>query len=85
MNTLSRHGHYLPLKGVIINHNNIFYIPTLLFWGDKDDITKLGVYFLKSIFRKADDPVVIKDAGYFIQEDRGEEVAQQIVEWMQHK
>jgi len=58
-------------------------IPPLLFWGDKDNITKLGVYFLKSIFRLANDPIVIKDAGHFIQEDKGEEAAQQIVDWMQ--
>ncbi len=57
-------------------------IPTLLFWGDKDNITKLGVYVLKFIFKQANDPIVIKDAGHFIQEDKGEEVAQQIVEWM---
>ena len=57
-------------------------IPALLFWGDKDDITKLGVYALKSIFKRANDPIVIKDAGHFIQEDKGEEVAQKIVNWM---
>jgi haloalkane dehalogenase len=57
-------------------------IPAFLLWGDKDDITKLGVYSLKSIFKKANDPVVIPGAGHFIQEDAGEEVAGKIVEWM---
>jgi haloalkane dehalogenase len=57
-------------------------VPVLLFWGDKDDITKTGLYFLKHIFKKANEPVIIKGAGHFIQEDAGEEVAGKIVEWM---
>jgi haloalkane dehalogenase len=57
-------------------------VPVLLVWGDKDNITKLGVYAMKSIFKHANDPVVIAGAGHFIQEDAGEEVAAKIVDWM---
>ncbi len=57
-------------------------IPVQLFIGDKDDITKLGIHMLKAIFKNATGPVIYKDAGHFIQEDAGEDVAEQIVEWM---
>jgi haloalkane dehalogenase len=57
-------------------------IPVQLFIGDKDDITKLGIQILKGIFKNATDPIIYKDAGHFIQEDAGEEVAEQIVKWM---
>jgi haloalkane dehalogenase len=57
-------------------------IPVQLFIGDKDDITKLGIHMLKAIFKNATDPIIYKDAAHFIQEDAGEEVAAQIVEWM---
>jgi haloalkane dehalogenase len=57
-------------------------IPVQLFIGDKDDITKIGIHMLKAIFKNATEPVIYKDAGHFIQEDAGEEVAAQIVEWM---
>jgi haloalkane dehalogenase len=57
-------------------------IPTLLFWGDKDEITKQGVFSLRSVFKQANEPIVIKDAGHFIQEDKGEEIARQIVSWI---
>jgi haloalkane dehalogenase len=57
-------------------------IPVQLFIGDKDDITKLGIHMLKAIFKNATGPIVYKDAGHFIQEDAGEEVAARIVEWM---
>lgn len=57
-------------------------IPVQLFYGDKDDITKLGILMLKGIFKNAGEPIVYKDAGHFIQEDAGEEVAEQIVKWM---
>ena len=60
-------------------------IPVQLFIGDKDDITKLGIHMLKAIFKNAGEPIVYKDAGHFIQEDAGEEVAAQIVEWMKTK
>ena len=57
-------------------------IPVQLFIGDKDDITKLGIHMLKSIFKNAEEPIVYKNAGHFIQEDAGEEVAEQILKWM---
>jgi pimeloyl-ACP methyl ester carboxylesterase len=36
----------------------------------------------RSIFKNATEPIIYKDAAHFIQEDAGEEVAAQIVEWM---
>ncbi len=57
-------------------------IPVLLFWGDRDFITKNGVNFLQRIFKNAAEPVVIPGAGHFIQEDAGEDVAKRIAEWI---
>lgn len=57
-------------------------LPVFLLWGDKDDITKLGIYFLRSIFKTANEPVIVKGAGHFIQEDAGEEVAALIADWV---
>jgi haloalkane dehalogenase len=57
-------------------------IPVRLFYGDKDAITKLGIIMLKGIFKNANEPIVYKDANHFIQEDAGEDLAAEIVEWM---
>jgi len=75
-------GTYDNLKAIEILRK--LDIPVLLLWGDKDDITKPGVYFLKSIFKTANEPIVIKGAGHFVQEDAGEEVADRIVEWLKN-
>ncbi len=73
-------GAYDNLKAIEILRG--LELPVLLFWGDQDHITKNGVDFLKSIFKKASGPVIIKGAGHFIQEDAGEEVAGRILEWI---
>jgi len=56
-------------------------IPVLLPWADGDPITASAERFLRSIFKNVAPPVTIKDAGHFIQEDAGEEVAELIAKW----
>jgi len=58
-------------------------IPTFLPWGDRDPITAPSQKHLASIFKNATIPEPIQNAGHFIQEDAGEEVAKRILEWMQ--
>jgi len=57
-------------------------LPVLLPWGEKDAITAPAEPFLRSIFKNAAPRLIIPNAGHFIQEDAGEEVAQHIVNWM---
>lgn len=57
-------------------------IPVLLPWADGDAITGSDGGNLREIFRNVAPPLRIAGAGHFIQEDRGEEVAEQIVRWM---
>ena len=57
-------------------------LPVLLAWGAEDAITAPAEPFLRSIFRNVAPPLWIRGAGHFIQEDAGEEVAANIVEWM---
>ena len=57
-------------------------IPTFLLWGDSDPITAPSQQHLASIFKNATSCEPIINAGHFIQEDAGEEVAQRILEWM---
>ena len=57
-------------------------LPVLLPWGEKDAITAPAEKVLRSIFKNIAPPVIIKGAGHFIQEDAGEEVAEEIINWM---
>ena len=57
-------------------------LPVLLAWGGQDPITAAGESFLRSIFRNVAPPFNIHDAGHFIQEDAGEELAVHILEWL---
>jgi haloalkane dehalogenase len=57
-------------------------LPVFLPWADGDPITAPAEKFLRSIFRNCAPPLTIKDAGHFIQEDAGEELAEAILEWM---
>jgi len=59
-------------------------IPALPIAGENDPITSGAVHFLRSIFKNVAPVVTIKNAGHFIQEDAGEEVAKRIVEWMKN-
>ena len=57
-------------------------LPVLLPWGSEDPITAPAEPMLRSIFRNLAPPLPIANAGHFIQEDAGEEVAAHIVNWM---
>lgn len=50
-------------------------IPVLLPFGTEDPITAAAEPFLRSIFKNVAPPTPIAGAGHFIQEDKGEEVA----------
>jgi haloalkane dehalogenase len=53
-------------------------VPVLLIWGKHDKITAAAEPHLRSIFRNLA-PTIWLDAGHFIQEDAGTEVAQRII------
>ena len=55
-------------------------VPVLLIWGRHDAITAPAEAHLRSIFRQAPSTVWL-DAGHFIQEDAGPEVAARIIDW----
>jgi haloalkane dehalogenase len=57
-------------------------LPVLLPWADGDPITGLWEPHLREIFPRAT-PLAVRGAGHFLQEDKGEEIAEQIVRWMQ--
>lgn len=58
--------------------------PTLVMFSDKDPITRGGDIFFRAIIPSAKDQpeIVIHDAGHFLQEDKGEEIAQHIVDFV---
>jgi haloalkane dehalogenase len=57
-------------------------LPVLLPWSDGDPITREGESVLRGIFKNCAPPLIITNAGHFIQEDAGEEVAEHIRTWM---
>jgi haloalkane dehalogenase len=57
-------------------------LPVLLPWADGDAITGPWEAALRATFRNVAPPLTITGAGHFIQEDKGEEVARQIVMWL---
>jgi haloalkane dehalogenase len=57
-------------------------IPVLPVAGENDPITSGTVRALQRVFKIISPVVTIKNAGHFIQEDAGEEVALKIVEWI---
>jgi haloalkane dehalogenase len=57
-------------------------LPVLLPWGELDAITGHDEGGLRAIFQNVAPPLTIAGAGHFIQEDKGDEVAEQIVRWM---
>jgi haloalkane dehalogenase len=58
--------------------------PVQVMFSDKDPITRGGDIFFRSLIPGAKDQpeIVIHDAGHFLQEDKGEEIAQHIVEFI---
>jgi pimeloyl-ACP methyl ester carboxylesterase len=60
-------------------------LPVLLPWADGDPITGPWEQHLRSIFRNAAPPLTTRDAGHFLQEDRGEQIAGHILAWMERK
>jgi haloalkane dehalogenase len=58
--------------------------PALVMFSDKDPITHGLESFFRALIPGAQDQpeIEIKDAGHFLQEDKGEEIAQHIVEFM---
>ncbi len=58
--------------------------PALVMFSDNDPITKGGELFFRALIPTAKDQpeIVIRDAGHFLQEDKGEEIARQIVQFI---
>lgn len=57
-------------------------LPVLLVFADGDPITRSAEGVLRKIFRNVAPTVVIANAGHFLQEDAGEEIAGHILDWM---
>ncbi len=58
--------------------------PALVMFSDKDPITRGGDVFFRTLIPTAKDQpeIIIQDAGHFLQEDKGEEIAQYIVDFI---
>jgi len=59
--------------------------PVLVMFSDKDPVTAGGDKFFRQLIPTAKDQteIIIKDAGHFLQEDKGEEVADQIMKFIE--
>jgi haloalkane dehalogenase len=59
--------------------------PALIMFSDKDPITGDGDRFFRSLIPTAKDQpeITIKDAGHFLQEEKGEDISQHILDFME--
>lgn len=59
--------------------------PVLVMFSDKDPVTRGGDVFFRNLFPTAKDQpeITIKDAGHFLQEEKGEEIAEHIMGFIQ--
>ena len=57
-------------------------LPVLLPFGDKDEVLGAMEPLLRDLFKNVAPELIIKNAGHFIQDDAGEEVAEHILKWM---
>ena len=58
--------------------------PAFVLFSDRDPITRGGDMFFRALIPTAKDQpeVVIEDADHFLQEDKGEEIVQHIVDFI---
>ena len=58
--------------------------PALVMFSDGDPIMKGGDRFFRALIPTAKDQpdIVIRDAGHFLQEDKGEEIARHILDFI---
>lgn len=58
--------------------------PFLTLFSDRDPITKGGEKFFQQVIpgAKGQPHEIIRDAGHFLQEDKGEEIAEKVVKWV---
>lgn len=57
-------------------------LPVLTVWGEEDRVTAPWEERVRSLFRNVAPRLTVAGAGHFLQEDRGEDVAERIVDWM---
>jgi haloalkane dehalogenase len=59
--------------------------PALVMFSDRDPITGGGDKFFRSLIptAKAQPEITIKDAGHFLQEEKGEEISRHILDFIE--